>query len=646
MAYGTKYKYSFKAYGGHDVDVKFKFKDYTGGVTILNPGPQAAVFREYNSDADFFKYMRPIQVDLQILSGPEITMDEFITEADDEILVEIDFLGALFWTGWLLQEDYQEPWIDTKHYITLRATDWLGQIKEAPVTNIVGRAAIGEIMVYLLESTPIPNIAGTVFINNLFYDGMLDKTDGNYYPTSQVAVDFKTFEGDDNNKILEKINKAWSQTIYQYYGKWWIVRQEEFLHPGSVKGVIKNIFTANGAFTKTFEANISKTETIQPMAPAMLRSVRRSTQIDKMNFYYRFPNEILCNEKFIRGDLILPTTDNYEIDCWTLQKAPYTAPVAGTASFYRREEKDTDGNIIDNYMFIGRNATLHWAKSEGVILNTGDTVNIAFDFRGQNATTTGPVSINVLLVELVLPGGTKYTLDDDGNWYVTTSAPKLVQISYDTTEDYGNWKNKEIRSKGIPAQGTIYIYLLNSMGSTHDANFKSLQLDIRESSKQPGVIGDFDQYTKTATIRNNYEDETFLDDSNNRQHKGALFFEDELTGDNWYRTDFSTERLTFKRHRAIAHMLLNRRRRYKLDVTMRGFTWEDAGTTRPIWLMNRFVFTDDAPTKRFMIVNLQELDMVTGFWRATLLETYDTAIDSDDPADYPVHSFGNIYEGE
>jgi hypothetical protein len=645
MPYQTKYKYSFKAFGGYTVEVRFLYKDYTGGVTVLNPGPQALVMREYNTDADFFKYMRPIQADLQILAGPEITMDEFIAEEDDGIQVIVYFNGTIFWIGWLLQEDYSEPWVMTRHYITLRASDWLGQVKQDPVTQVVGQASFEEILGYVLEATPINSIGGTVFINNLFYDGMLDRTDGEYYPLNQATVDFKTFEGDDNNRILEKINKGWTQTIYQYYQEWWIVRQEEWLHPGNVKGIVKGLLSPNDAFEKSFEVNIGVDEDIKPMAPEMLRSIRRSTKTDRIEFYYRFPAEIFCNQGFLRGALIIPTADTYTIDCWTLQKAPYSSPVAGTASWYRKEVEDVDGNIIDNYMFIAGDATLHWAKSEGVTLNTGDTVQVSVDFRGQRSTTVGPVSINILLIELVLPGGTKYTLDDDGNWYVTTTAPKLVQISYDTTENYGDWKTKEITSKGLPADGTVYIYLLNSMGSAHDANFKALDITVRESSKQPGVQGDFDQYSKDLVIKNNFTEETFLDDSNNRLHKGAIFFDNDLTGDNWYRADFPTERLTFKRHKAIAHMLLNRRRRYKLDVTMRGLTWNDAGTTRPIWLMNRFIFTDDAPTKRFMLVNLQEMDFVTGFWRGTLLETYDTDIDDEDPDNYPTHTFGNIYEG-
>lgn len=646
MAYQVKYKYSFKAYGGHDVEVRFFYKDYSGPERVLNPGPQAMVLREYNSEADLFKYIRPLQADLQILAGPEISMDEFIVEEDDGIRVHVYFNGAVFWLGWLLQEDYQEPWVSTKHYITLRASDWLGQVKQDGVTNMTGLVSCDQILGNTLLGTPINSAGGITYINNLFYDGMLDTTDGEYHPLNQAYVDFRTFEGDDNNRILEKINKAWSQTIFQYYARWWVVRIEEFLHPSTVKGVNKGLILPNEAFAKTFEVPIGINETVRPMAPEMLRTVRRSTKKDKINFYYRFPNEIFCNEKFLRGDLIIPSVDTYEIDCFTLEKAPYTAPVAGTAAWYRKEEKDVDGNITDNYMFIAGNALLHWAKSEGVVMNLGDSMDISVDFRGQRSTTVGPVSINILIVELIIAGGTKYTLDDDGNWFLTTSAPKLVQISFDSTENYGNWKTKEIRTKGVPSQGTIYVYLLNSMGSTHDANFKGLNIGIRESSKQPGVEGDYDQYEKDLVIKNNYEEETFLDDSNNRQHKGALFFDNELTGDNWYRMDYPSERLTFKRHKAIAHMLLNRRRKIKLEVNMRGFTWVDAGTTRPIWLLNRFVFIDDAPTKRFMIANLQELDMVSGFWRATLLETYDTDLDDDDPAEYPLHTFGNIYEAD
>jgi hypothetical protein len=60
-------------------------------------------------------------------------------------------------------------------------------------------------------------------------------------------------------------------------------------------------------------------------------------------------------------------------------------------------------------------------------------------------------------------------------------------------------------------------------------------------------------------------------------------------------------------------------------------------------LMSRFIFSDDAPNKQFMIVNLQEIDFVSCQWKATLIETYDSTLDST-LTDYPPHSFDFLYQ--
>jgi hypothetical protein len=74
---------------------------------------------------------------------------------------------------------------------------------------------------------------------------------------------------------------------------------------------------------------------------------------------------------------------------------------------------------------------------------------------------------------------------------------------------------------------------------------------------------------------------------------------------------------------------------------MFGLTWDDG---KPIWLQNKFVFVDDAPTKKFMIVNLSEMDFSSATWKADLIEVWDDDLDDNDPDEYPVHTFANIYK--
>ena len=644
-----KYKYSFVSKDGYNCEVRFDFAGYTGVENILSGGMRPFVLREFNTDADFFKPLRGLQAEMEILADENISMDDFIQDEDDTITVQFYFDDVLFWKGSLLQDDFQENWIDTYHFITLRASDGFGQINASAFPELSGQYSMFAMLEYATNSTVFGSnpFYQSRIICNLFYDGMTSNI-----PLSDATVDAKTFEGDDKSKVVDKINRAWSMTMFQYNAKLWLIRLEEFLNDLDLNGYQYNSFISNVAFTNDFKVNIGTGEAIKPVMPEMLRMVKRRVKRDRINFYYRFPSEIICNQTFLRGASLTTSSsyDTFAIDCWTLYKDSIGTPVAGTVNKWRRADKDGDGNITDNYALMESPGlgNFTYLKSSGTGLNAGDTLELNFDFRYRGATITGPANRTVGYV-LFEDGTNKYTLDDDGSWNLSNSSyttnVKTLNMSYSSIEVLGDWKNYTVKSKALPASGTVYFLLANfPPQSGSEANFKGLDLTIREASKQPGVIGDYDQYEKTEVINTNFEEETFLDDSNNRQHKGAIHFSGALTGDSWYRADFNTERLTFKRHKAIAHMNLNRRHRMKLEVNLYGLTWTFNSETRPIGLMNKFVFVDDAPTKVFMILNLSEMDFSEAVWRATLLEVWDSAIDDADPAGYPPHSFANIYE--
>ncbi len=644
MSYAIKYQYDFKTFQGDTCNVYFFFNNYIGSVTTLEAGPRAFVLKEFNTDHDFFKHIRGFQAEMEILSD-NVAIDDFLTENETDIQVQLWVNGVVYWIGWLLQDDFEEAWRDSRHFFTLRASDGLGQLSTVINTN-TGQNSVESYLAYALDTTPVKYIGATV-INQLFYEGM--STTGN--PLAQATLDAKTFEKDAADKVVEKINKAYNQTIFQYRGKWWIVRMEHFLQPGNVKGFVKN-FLSLTPFDRDFIVNVGENEDVVPIQPEMRRSFRRGYKIDRIEYLYEFPAEIICNQSFLRGSRIVPTTDTYYVECWTLYRGNLGSYNPGTAQFYRKEEKDIDGNITDNYVVIERDpAQPHFMRSSGVIMNTGDSFQIDIDYRTQRNPQNGISNINIGVIQLEpFSGTTNYTLDDDGVWYPTNTTystnVKSLTLALSAGESDGNWNTYSVRSKGVPVPGKIYILLYNVHTLRNsDANFKGLQITIRESNRQLGVTGDYDQYTRPEDVRQNYSERTYLDDANNRVHKGALFYNGDLTGDRWYRIKYPTERFTFKRHKAIAHMILDRKRRFKLDVTFLGIMWNDSGVRVPIGLMNRFVFVDDAPDKQFMIVNLSEIDFVAGTVRATLLETWDDA-DDEDPDNYPDHSFGYIYQSE
>lgn len=652
MAYVLRYSYTFKSFAGDDCEVKFFFKDSESTAhTRLNPGVKPFVLREFNSDNDFFKPLRPMQAEMEILAD-NVTSEDFTFNSDDAVQVVFLFNGVNFWVGWLIQDDFQENWIDTNHYLTLKATDALGQVNSQTTSFNSGENSMLDYLVDSITNTSVGSgIAGRTFVNNLFYEGMNDRDDGRFTALTQTFTGFRTFEGENKLTLLERINKAWTMTVFQYYTRWWFIRLEEFITDLPAQGVVQGLVT-NQSFSKTFEVNIGVNETIKPIMPEMLKTLRRPYKQTTIKYLNEYPRYLLNNQLFNSGTYISP--GKWTIDNWTrfnvpsiIRNSPSSVP------FWRQELYDSLGNVIDNYLRMQTDFSEDFVTTDPIPVNTNDTLDISFDFRIQASTPIGgPVNCAYILLQSTDSGITYwYTLDNNGEWHLTPNlVTNIVKVSLDYNGDGFAWRTFSVKTEGMPRNGDVYLYLLNNIAA--DTGFKNITIELQQYKNTFGVTGDYDRYTLPENITQNFEEQAYLDDSDNKITKGALLWYDadtdqnRITGDRWYRMDFPDERLTFKRHKAIAHMKLNRRLRRLLQVNMLGNTWMDGSVKRPIWLQNKFIFTDDAPTKKWMIVNLSEMDFSTTEWKAQLIEVWDDDIDSNDPELYPPHSFGNIFEGE
>ena len=657
MSYTLKYRYSFKSLDDNDCRVDIFIKDAPSGLKILNPGARPFVLREFNGDKDFFKPVRGFIAELEILSD-NVSMDEFLSNEDDGVQVRFYFNNVNFWTGWLMQDDFEENWIDTYHYITLRATDGLGTIGSQPMTQVIGQQSLNGFLAICLEETPL-QFFNYRTVNNLFYNGMDDRSDGEYNPLDQITVDGKTFEGDTKDKVLDKILRAWNLSVYQYFSQWYVGRTEEWLTNNIIQGLEKEFTFPYNSFSDDYEVNIGVGELVKPVMPEMLRSIKRPAKRNKISFFYRFPNQIICNQDYQSGEFIenqagsgVPedppkkkTRKIYEVDCWEFYKGrPNNNLGTPSAEFYRADDINDQDEVTESYLEITYNATPHFIESTPFSIGLADKLKYNFEYRFWNIGLTGNLEFYPGHVVKLVGASSTYYLTADLTWSTTYEE---LNVDFIPTENTGEW-TEDSNTDGLmvtsptPVSGEITFYFLHTMPINPAVwNIRNIEVEIEETDKKPGIVGDYDQYELAETINQNYEEEIFLDDADNRQHKGALNFEGDVTGDNWYRMDFPSERLTFKRHKAIAHMFLNKRFRQRLQVSMFGLTWDDG---KPIWLQNKFVFVDDAPTKKFMIVNLSEMDFSSATWKADLIEVWDDDLDDNDPDEYPVHTFANIYK--
>jgi hypothetical protein len=648
-----KYRITFKTLEGQTCIVRFDFTAYSGATTELIGATKPFTLQEYNTDENLFKPVRPLMATINIATNASgVTMDDFIADTDSEIIVWFDFGSWTgYWKGWLLQDDFQETWIDSYHVLTLRASDGLGKLSDQKFTDYSGNELVGtytpfELMSYCIYNTP-KNFVEARIINNLYNKYMTDAlTDS---PLEQCYIDAKTFQieadnYDDSLTVLKKINNAFNQTMFFYKSNWWILRLEELYCPTTTNLTgYTNGISGKSSFEKRFDVDVSSTSTVKPINNEMLRYIRRKTKRDIINFYYNQFNEVICNETFSRGDFNSETSTikNYDLNNWTREIGTIGSPTVVSTGYGRNEEFDANGQLIDNYAYCdSETSSLSWIRSCGLNVLKNERFSIKLNHKYD--TTTGSIGTQSVAIIQLIGVSNNYTLDDNGEWFMSnstwTSNVKILQLYYSTTtgilpQDY---QQLDIVSNILPENGIINILLFAPSNTFYSdrKRFNSLTVEIVNpfnGYNNKTIKGIQSVFTKTADVRNDFEDEIYIDDAFSRIFKGTILEDDEITPTKkeWYRRRYDTESYGFRKQNDIAHWEHNRFNRTKLDCNFYGLTWVSVTTPEPIGLINTFRFIDDDPNKIYYILNLKEIDFSSSTWSATLVEVYDADRDND-----------------
>jgi len=650
-----KYRIEFKSREGQDCVVRFDFASYSGASTTLIGADRPFVLREFNTDEDVFKAVRPQQAEINILTNSTgVTIEDFVADTDQEITVYFDFgTWGNYWIGYLLQDDFQEVWQDTYHVITLRASDYIGQLKNIQLSDngaeLIGRFTPWQILNYALENTPQTTIRARI-INNLFHSSM---TDGiGYMPLDQCYIDAKTFqksdiEFDDCYTTIEKINKSFNQTLFMYDGYWRFLRIEELYRPFTTNLTELYLpFTGPVCSNIRYDANIGVNESIKPVGDSMLKYIVRRTKTDTINFRYDVFDEIITNESFSKGTLLYQSAveEAYTLNNWEHLTGSLFSPTPITGGYGKKNDYNPLGQLMENYAFL-ENDTLnaeHFIKSLSVNVLVNETLTINFQKRYSVGFAT-TITVGSGYVRLT-DGTLNYWLKDDGTWSLTT-AIQIGQIAYNGVGALEplEYQSVSIESKPMPISGELSVYLLGPNSAASGGSFTVPSEVVRFQNLEFKVIPTFlsftdnrlsgiqSIFTKPENVVPTYEDEIYMDDFSSSYHKGSIFESDglTLTSKQWARGNYPTEVIGFRKQNAIAHTEHNLFNRTKIDANFYGLTWQRSGVDYPIGLINTFKFVDDDDKKVYWILNLKEIDFSNSTWSATLVEMYDDELDKD-----------------
>jgi hypothetical protein len=674
-------KFELKFQNAEQVDcvVNFFFDNYDGNPITIYGGARPFVLGEFNSDEDLFKPIRPQQATIEILaSASGVKLEDFLSEDEDNIIVTFDF-GSFsgYWKGFMSQEDMSEVWIATNHILTLRADDGIGRLKNIELGDNDGNELLGvydfvELLQYATRGSAL-NFYGGAIISNLFHSSMTDGTDRT--GLDQCTADARTFgnavnEFDDKYRTIEKINRSWNQTMFQWFSQFYVVRVPEMFTLSNMEGFT---FDEIGRYTisQRYDVSVGVGELVKPVMPEMIKTYFKPSKETRINYNWEQFTQIVCNQYFRDGTRIEEFiggtgTERWTVNLWTLQRSSILTPDPSPGVFERRSEY-LNYKLQDEYIYIGFVVNDNWARSCNIYVTQNNSIDIDFQYRVESSPGAARNQI-VALILLYASDGTKYALNRLRKWIPWTTDAEIQTLFLASSIPPVEWTtfvqryddNTEISNEPVPKDGYLNFVFYRDVSELNGGGvyYKDLNLAITseaERNRRRVIKGDYDEYTTDTKVIKKYNETIFFDDADTNVFKGAIYENNgfTLTGDEWYRmknfdgADSTAERFTFKRQNALARWFQNRSYKMKLDVNMYGLLWEnpnDPPNTLPIGLINTIKFVDDAPGKIFAITNMKEIDFMNNTWSASLIEIFDESGNVNEPTDNDVHSFDYYYE--
>lgn len=422
----------------------------------------------------------------------------------------------------------------------------------APATILQQRGDLNQ-MVTLLTIVKATLGQTGVFLSTNIYANIAEIThDPTYSFLEQTLIDPQSFnKGNDDYEdcysVLEKILKRFNLTVFQSSGLYNIVRWDELMfYNNLIHGYLYDAdfnFVAPifGDLFLPAPINVGIAENIVWQSAPDHR-VLRPFLYDKETFNYKQPTNLLRNSDLQElGSLITAYTvdsgvdlkyvNEYDAKNWFDSSSGHSNP--GVDAYRRiRVVQDYKHKEIERYLVVANDNI----QSYQIEATKGDTFEFSFSFRTEN-TQPGPVTLTWAI----------RLFDGTRTEYVKTPGdPNVTEPGWDPTigwtyqiandpDDTKEWHTVTIESLPIPYDGLLYMELIKGdleLTGGPDAGTYYKDINFKYNTFISGsqrIIGHKHTSIQGGNIKQNGQEEIFMDDSPRSSIAGTLFLEP-LTG--------------------------------------------------------------------------------------------------------------------
>jgi hypothetical protein len=556
MAYGKKYTLPCKTRKiGEAFSLELWLNNYAGSEVARNmPADMPLVLRKDKSSV-----VQGTSLEFGIREAVDFEMDEFYTNDPKYIKAILKKNTTSIWTGFVLPNQYNAPYISAPLTCRFTATDGMGILtgEDYEQTGINSELAM---IIYCLDKIGLG--LGYSIAINLFESSYAE----NRSPIDQTYQDAAIYKRQTCHYVLENILEKYNAEITQSGNRWRITCRAD-------KKSTRMLYTSAGIYEGTENAptvlNLGMPESGADVWPTgnLVRTMEPGARKVILRHNYGRKKSLLTNYDF-----------------WNFAGAAFTGwTKTGTFTLSQRIK---DGKA---YAFLPTRAAANNGEGISQSIEITNVAGQAFVFEldfaamgyssGTYSNGLNPISMTVRAIVTINVGGTDHYLTTQG-WDTT-----LADIELPVTSCLGTpvWNKVKIITAELPGSGTLTVALYRYYIATPRAGETYIGVCFSEpcvyflqngelyasgvesvvkftNSKEPGDLGTIDFSAADAPV---YDNNSLLYENITRRS------DESATTSDWHRLGSASEYSLLVQY---ARMLAsdNRIAREKLTGTIRG----------------------------------------------------------------------------
>ena len=490
MAFATKYSLTWADVENVEWEVYFQVDPWAGAVTELTPGATPLVLTWNQSE----KYQVIVGSSADIQMVYETAIDDLFTDKSQFVKVLVRRNSENMWHGFITPGQYHRQFNQPKHYVTLTATDGLGELKNIKFEDGSGdpyfyQAEEITALYNCLAKTGLPSgISEGIGIyednqDSTVADSPLDQT----YIYPDMYWDEQTDERGNCDVVVEDILRKYGATVRQDNGGWLLLRPNSF----SVDDIQFRIFVAGSLITNT--------------------SITSYKSIDSDNFYIHADQEITRLLGVGRSEITQdpPRRSNmfksgaFESFMWDGSDFDYWTSVHSSGTTLNIDNDNGTLKLGAN----GNAATPTEYIEQSVYIYYPNSISISFDW---TPVYTGTPSYKSVYLQ-IYDGAYYYTTSgwQSGVGYYTLLAPALstgftLKANIDIPAQYAYGYDR-----GFTLRFRIYEFHNENAAATNYVKIDNLRLDVGMDLPETKLHA----YDNSITINNVREETVAIGDS-------------------------------------------------------------------------------------------------------------------------------------